>query len=117
MNTFLRILSYSNQVVTKLILFFVYSVFGVIFGLFNIILVIPMMSVLFDRAKAIEVPVIPDFSLSQEYFKDLFNHFFLQIIRDNGKLDALLFVCALIVSCVFLANVFRYLERVMATKI
>lgn len=39
------------------------------------------------------------------------------IIRDNGSLNALLFVCGLIVVCVLLANLFRYLERVIATKI
>ncbi|NOS54643.1 MAG: ABC transporter ATP-binding protein, partial [Cyclobacteriaceae bacterium] len=31
--------------------------------------------------------------------------------------NSLLFVCGLIVACVILANLFRYLERVMATKI
>lgn len=117
MNTFIRILSYSNQVVSRLVLFFVYSVFGVIFGLFNIILIIPMMSVLFDRTKAIKVPEIPDFSMSMDYVKDIFYHYFLQIVQNYGKLDALLFVCAMIVGSVFLANVFRYLERVVATKI
>jgi len=36
---------------------------------------------------------------------------------DNDQQDALLFVCALIVACVILANLFRYFERMMATKI
>jgi subfamily B ATP-binding cassette protein MsbA len=39
------------------------------------------------------------------------------IIQENGTLNALLFVCGLIVLCVLFANVFRFLERVVATKI
>lgn len=101
-----------------MVLFFVYSILGIIFGAFNIVLVIPMLKVLFKQGTGVvEVPVIPGFSFSSQYIIDVFNHYFLTIIRDNGRLDALLFVCALIVICVILANVFRYLERVMATKI
>ncbi|HRI79368.1 MAG TPA: ABC transporter ATP-binding protein [Cyclobacteriaceae bacterium] len=118
MKTFLRILSYANKLQSRLVLFFVYSILGIIFGAFNIVLVIPMLKVLFKQGTGVvEVPVIPGFSFSSQYIIDVFNHYFLTIIRDNGRLDALLFVCALIVICVILANVFRYLERVMATKI
>ncbi len=117
MNNFIRILSYAQNVVPKLTQFFIYSVLGVIFGVFNILLVIPMLSILFNTTKALVVPEMPEFSFSSDYVKQAFNHYFLQIINDHGKLNALLFVCALIVACVFLANFFRYLERVMATKI
>jgi ATP-binding cassette, subfamily B, bacterial MsbA len=117
MNNFIRILSYAQNVVPKLTQFFIYSVLGVIFGVFNILLVIPMLSILFNTTKALVVPEMPEFSFSSDYVKQAFNHYFLQIINDHGKLNALLFVCALIVACVLLANFFRYLERVMATKI
>jgi subfamily B ATP-binding cassette protein MsbA len=76
-----------------------------------------MLSVLFDRTKAVQIPAIPDFTLSIGYVTDVFYHYFLSIVRDHGKLDALTFVCALIVACVVLANLFRYLERIIATKI
>ena len=117
MKSFLRVLSYAQNIVPKLTQFFIYSVLGVIFGVFNILLVIPMLSILFDTTKELVVPEIPEFSFSSGYVKDAFYHYFLQIVNDHGKLNALLFVCALIVACVFLANIFRYMERVMATKI
>ncbi len=118
MNIFLRILSYAQNVVPKLVYFFVFSILGIIFGAFNIVLVIPMLKVLFNQGKGVMVvPELPAFSLSSDYVIGVFNHYFLGIIRDNGSLDALLFVCALIVACVILANIFRYLERIMATKI
>jgi len=76
-----------------------------------------MLRVLFDRTSGAVIPEIPDFELSIKYIETIFNHFFLTIIRDSGKLNALLFVCALIVICVLFANLFRYLERVIATKL
>ncbi len=76
-----------------------------------------MLNVLFDKTNAAQIPEIPTFNFSVKYVEDLFNHYFLSVIRDHGKLDALLFVCGLIVVCVVLANLFRYLERVIATKL
>jgi ATP-binding cassette, subfamily B, bacterial MsbA len=77
-----------------------------------------MLQVLFDKTKKVLVPPpLPDFSLTTDYIKDAFNHYFLRIVIQYGALNALLFVCALIVTCVILANLFRYLERVIATKI
>ena len=118
MRIFLRIISYARNIGQKLALFFLFSILGIIFGAFNIVLVMPMLKVLFKQGTTTAVvPDLPPFTLSAEYVVTVFNHFFLGIIRDNGQLDALLFVCGLIVACVILANVFRYLERVMATKI
>lgn len=98
-------------------MFFLFSILGIIFGAFNIVLVIPMLQVLFSRNINDPVPVLPDFSLSSDYVVGVFNHYFRLIIQENGSLNALLFVCGLIVLCVFLANAFRFLERVVATKI
>jgi len=118
MTIFRRILSFSNRLNLRLPLFFFYSILGIIFGAFNIVLVIPMLKVLFDKSdNAFVVPALPAWDLSTEYITGVFNHYFQLIIHDNGKLNALLFVCGLIVVCVVLANLFRYLERVIATKI
>ena len=118
MNTFFRILSYANELRSRLILFFGFSILGIIFGAFNIVLVMPMLDTLFNQTKLVTAaPPLPEFQVSVSYIVGVFNHFFLQIVVAKGALDALLFVCALIVSCVILANLFRYLERVMATKI
>jgi subfamily B ATP-binding cassette protein MsbA len=118
MKIFLRILSFANKLPTRLAFFFGYSILGIIFGAFNIVLVIPMLQVLFEQKdKIIAVPDLPAFSLSSSYLIQVFNHYFLTIVRDHGRPDALLFVCGLIVACVILANIFRYLERVIATKI
>jgi ATP-binding cassette, subfamily B, bacterial MsbA len=118
MNTFFRILSYANKLRSRLILFFGFSILGIIFGAFNIVLVMPMLDTLFNQTENVTlIPALPAFALSTEYVIGVFNHYFLQIVVNHGALNSLLFVCALIVCCVILANLFRYLERVMATKI
>src|SRR6186713_2561349 len=112
MNTFFRVLSYANKLNQRLVLFFAFSILGIIFGAFNIVLVMPMLDTLFNQTgSTTQAPPLPDFSLSVDYIVGVFNHYFLQIVVSHGALDALLFVCALIVTCVILANVFRYLER------
>ncbi len=118
MDIFLKILSYAQNLRQNLFLFFTFAILGIIFGAFNIVLVIPMLDVLFGAAKdTLAVEPIPPFSFSSDYVVGVFNHYFRAIINERGQVDALLFVCGLIVVCVTLANLFRYLERVMATKI
>lgn len=113
-----RILSFADRLNLRLPLFFLYSIPGIIFGAFNIVLIIPMLKVLFLRSdEVISVPPFPAWELSSDYVIAVFNHYFYSIINDYGKLNALLFVCGLVVLCVILANLFRYLERVIATKI
>jgi subfamily B ATP-binding cassette protein MsbA len=78
----------------------------------------PMLDILFKQtAKITPIPELPSFNLSVDYITGVFNHYFVKIVVTQGAVSSLLFVCGLIVACVILANLFRYLERVMATKI
>lgn len=118
MNIFVRILSYADFIVRRLVFFFIYSILGIVFSVFNILLAIPMLRLLFSQGKGpVTVPPIPAFEVSGDYVNQLFNHYNALIIRDYGTLNALLFVCALLIISMTLANVFRFLERVVATKI
>lgn len=118
MKVFIRILSYADFIVRRLIFFFLYSILGIVFSVFNIVLVMPMLKLLFNQGNApIVVPPVPSFEFSVDYVTGIFNHYNAIVIKDYGQLNALLFVCALIVLSMALANLFRFLERVMATKI
>ena len=60
MSIFFRILSYARNIGQKLTLFFLFSILGIIFGAFNIILVIPMLKVLFKQdGGTVVVPELP----------------------------------------------------------
>lgn len=118
MNTLKRILSYARNLNSRLILLAVFSILGVVFGSFKIVLVIPMLSVLFEQATVItSIPAVPDFSFTVDYITGTFNHYFLLVVNDYGHLNALLFICVLIVSSTILGSIFQFLERVVATKL
>jgi ATP-binding cassette, subfamily B, bacterial MsbA len=118
MKTFFRILSYAPNLKSRLVLFFTFSMLGIVFGTFNIVLVMPLLNTLFKQTEKItEVPPIPEFSLSTDYVTGVFNHYFIDVAGSKGPVDALLLVCGLIAICAFLANMFRYIERILATKI
>ncbi len=117
MKLFFRILSYANYVKRRLVFFFLYAILGSLFGAVNVALAIPLFRVLFKQNGDVKIPDMPAFSFSKDFFLDAFNHYFLSLIRDHGSLSALVFVCGLLVGVRILANLFTYLERVIATKI
>lgn len=119
MKIYFRILQYAPNLVPRLIKFLVTSVLGIIFSVANIALVIPMMNTLFgyQEKKTTEVPVLPEFSLSVDYIVDTFDYYFVNIIREHGPNDAMLFICVAIIISVLLTNLFRYMERMTASRI
>lgn len=117
MKTFFRILQYSKNLELRLVLFGLLSILGVIFSGMTLVSIQPMMKVLFGQVDAGVVPPVPEFSLTAEYFIGLFQHYFIGVVVQYGQAQALLFVCAFIASTVLLGNTFRYLERIIASKV
>lgn len=90
---------------------------GIVFGVLNLALVIPMLDVLFKTKEGVVVPKQPVFDISIDYATGLFNYHFTSIIVKYGKVEALLFVCLSIVITVILANLFRYAERMVSSRL
>jgi len=112
MKTYLRILQFARPFRAFVPQYFVFTLLGIIFGLFNFALVIPLLNVLFDTVSPTEANTMlqkPDFSLTLDYIGGLFNYYFGQIILTRGKSGALLFVCLLVIASVLLSNLFKYL--------
>ncbi|WP_266203151.1 ABC transporter ATP-binding protein [Pontibacter kalidii] len=113
MKTYLRILQFAKPYSRFVPLYTLYTFLGIIFGLFNFTLLIPLLDVLFGKVGNDEVMAMvstkPDFALNIEFFKEFFYYHFGQVILDQGRVGALMFVCIIIVVSVFLANLFRYL--------
>ncbi len=77
-----------------------------------------MLDVLFDKTeKIVEITPKPDFQFSPSYITDSFKHYFSKIVVEQGAFASLYFICILICVTMLLGNTFRYLERVIATKI
>src|ERR1700754_864145 len=116
MKIFLRIFSYSPGKAVTLFLFLLFALMGIVFGVMNLTLIIPLLDILFDEKSLQVVPTYPVFEFSLDYSLSAFEYYFVNVIIQYGKLSALLFVCAFLICTALVANIFRYLERMVATK-
>lgn len=116
MKTFKRLLKFATPLHHYLPEYVIYTLIGIIFGMVNFAMLIPLLTVIFNQVD--EVPKVvaqPHFTFSINYFIDLFYYYFYDFIKASGsKLSALYFVCAVIGVCVIIANFGRYMSaRVM----
>ena len=70
-------------------------------------MIIPFLSILFDRTKL--VTEAPPFTFTVESITENFNCIISKIIIEQGQIQALLFISILVVTFFFLKNLFRYL--------
>jgi ATP-binding cassette, subfamily B, bacterial MsbA len=120
MKTYLRILSFARPYGRFVPIYILYAFLSIVFGLLNFTLLKPLFDVIFEQVEPVVLEkfrVLPPFSFSIEYFTGLFNHYFLQIQDEYGKLGSLVFVCIIIVFSVFLSNLFTYLSGVVLAKV
>lgn len=120
MQTYLRILSYARPFGKFVPTYVLYTLFSIIFGLINFTLLKPLFDVIFEQVdpKSLEkFRTLPVFSISIDYFTGLFNHYFLYVQDEYGKMGTLYFVCIIIVGSVFLSNLFTYLSSVVLAKV
>ncbi|MBB6001888.1 ABC transporter ATP-binding protein [Arcicella rosea] len=119
MKTYLRILQYAESLKAFAFPYFILSLLASLFGILNFTLLIPLLDVLFDKVQAIDLQkfsVKPVFSLESDYFKEIFNYYFYQIIALYGRMGALKFACIAIVVSVVCSNIFRYFsQRILKT--
>jgi len=94
----------------------VYSLFYVIFSVFNLALLIPLLNILFSQVDVDSMEILtslPSFSMDVSYFMDVFNYYFQSIIIQEGAIGALTYVCIIIASASLLSNIFRYLIMII----
>jgi len=113
MKRFFHILSFVRGYVRYAVLNVIFNILSVIFSLFSLTLIAPFLNLLFltkeAEYQAILAKGLPELSLSVDALKDTFNFYLSSVIAEHGKLQALTFICILVVSIIFLKNLFRYL--------
>ena len=112
MKTYLRLLSFAKPLGRFLTPFVLTSLVASVFGVLNFTLLIPLLSILFDKVDTAGMNAMltqPAPSLTSS-LTDTFNYYFAQILQQHGKLGALQFVCVVIVLSVALSNLFKYLS-------
>ncbi|NBC06246.1 MAG: ATP-binding cassette domain-containing protein [Bacteroidetes bacterium] len=105
---FWRLMGYLRNYKTNVALNVISNVLTALFTALSIPLLVPFLEILFDRRE----PVLerPAVQWDVESLTQLFNYHISQLILEQGKEAALVFVCIAILSVFLLKNLFRYLS-------
>ena len=80
MKTYLRILQFAKPYSRFVPLYTLYTILGIVFGIFNFTLIIPLLDVLFGTVGTDDAALMsatkPEFSLTINFFKSFFNYHF-----------------------------------------
>ena len=91
------------------------NILSVLFSLVSLTMVIPFLGILFETQEKVYNP--PPFSLSADIIKENFYAIISSTIDEKGKVEALLFICILVLVTFFFRNLFRYLALFFLTPI
>ncbi|QJW88134.1 ABC transporter ATP-binding protein [Spirosoma taeanense] len=112
MKTYFRLLSYAKPLGRFLTPFVLTSLLSSVFGVLNFTLLIPLLSILFDKVDASQMQIFlnqPAPAITSGPV-DFFRYYFAQTFQQYGKVGALQFVCVVIVTSVLCSNLFKYLS-------
>ena len=111
MKAFTRILAYARPYRRFWPGYLIFSILSVIFGVVNYALIKPLLEVLFDPDAVEKFTVLPEFSLSVDYFYGVFQYYLTRVLEASGVLRGLMFVCLVLVITSFLSNLTRFLSQ------
>lgn len=106
MKKFSRVLAYIIPYWGAAALNVISNLFTIIFSLFSFALLIPFLNLLFNINKLVTVK--PELHLSTHSALNYLNYYVSQIIIQHGKIQALIFICAIILASFLLRNLGRF---------
>ncbi len=108
MKKYARLLKYFKPFKGTIALYILFTFLSVIFGIVSIGMLIPFLDVLFDPAKRITTS--PEFNFNATSILQNISYSLSQVINRQGVVAALGYICIIIVTSIFLKNVFLYLS-------
>ena len=115
MHYFLRISKYIKPYFPFALLNILFNILSVLFSLVSLTMVIPFLGILFETQEKVYNP--PPLSLNATALKENFYAIISSIVDEKGKVEALLFICILVLFTFFFRNLFRYLSLYFLTPI
>ncbi|PUZ29680.1 antibiotic ABC transporter ATP-binding protein [Chitinophaga parva] len=110
MKTYFRLLSFAKPIGKYAIPYIIFTLLAVLFSTLNLALLAPLLTVLFDNSH----PVVVQKPEHLFDFMKMLNYYAYVIKTQGDIIQALKFVCGIILISVILGNLFRYLsERTM----
>jgi len=111
MKTFLRLLSFAKPYGRYWPSYLFLSILSVFFGVVYFALIDPITRIIFDPASITQQTLLPEFSVSVDYFKQIFNYYLTKFMGVSARQDGLLFVCIIFLIASFFSNLTRYLSQ------
>ena len=115
MHYFLRIIKYIKPYAPFAILNVLSNIISVVFSLVSLTMVIPFLGILFKTQKKVYNP--PPLSFNADVIKENFYAIISSTIDEKGEVEALLFICILVLITFFFRNLFRYAALYFLTPI
>ena len=112
---FFRIIKYIKPYTSYAILNVISNIVSVLFSLVSLTMIIPFLGILFETQEKVYNP--KPFNFNTESIKDNFYAIISSVIDERGKLEALLFICVLVLITFFFRNLFRYSSLYFLTPI
>lgn len=109
MKQYFRILTYAKPYLGLVGINVLFSIVSIIFGIFSLALLKPFLDLLFEQQEL--VTSAPEFGFNKDAIIGNFNLFISNIIREEGKSQALVTVSVIIVISFFLKNITLYLSK------
>lgn len=107
MKKFYRVLSFAKPYWAYALLNVFFNLLTILFSLFSFALLVPFLNLLFGTEKL--VTERPEFAFSSDALLGNLNYEISRIILESGQIDALLFICIVLVTAFFLRNVARFM--------
>ena len=104
---FLRILSFIKPYWVYAVLNVVSNLMVIVFSLFTFVMLVPFLNLLFGIDKLVEVK--PDMALNKDAIFGYMNYYISQLIINKGEVQALIFICLILLTAFFFRNLFRFL--------
>ena len=116
MKTYFRLLSFAKPIEKYAIPYIICTFITVIFGTLNLALLVPLLQVLFKGTGDVDLQAPATITKPESWldFGDWFTYYADRLYFDLGPYEALKYVCIVIITSVFISNLFRYFsQRIM----
>ena len=92
-----------------------FNILSVVFSLVSLTMIVPFLGLLFGTVELVKVA--PPLAFNTHTILQNFYYYISIIITERGKVDALIFICFLVVGLFFIKNLFRYLAMYFLSPI
>jgi subfamily B ATP-binding cassette protein MsbA len=111
MKKYAGLLKYFKPFKGNIVLYFVFTLLSIIFGIVSLSMLIPFLDVLFHPDK--QVTNLVPFKLNADILLHNLSYYLTRIILEKSVITALAYICLIILTAVFLKNLFLYLTYVV----